>query len=100
VASGRLAALQSRYVPRDPAMQSVLASAIPLLYALLLAGGVALLADIALLVQARGRRRLEAELEAVSDQLQVERQRAVAAETRVEAQEAGLVELRPRAGAD
>ena len=73
---------------------------IPLLYVLILIGTVAVLAIVFIVMQALARRRVEAALLDSQGHHQAESQRAVAAETRVEAQESRLLDLRQRAEED
>ena len=74
--------------------------AIPLLYVLLLLGIVAALAGYLLFLQLQAKGRVERSLEDVQAQQQADAERAVAAETRVEAQENRLLDLRARAEED
>jgi DNA recombination protein RmuC len=74
--------------------------AIPLLYVLVLIGIVAVLAGVFVVMQFLARRKVEAALAEAQHQQQAESQRAVVAETRVEALEIRLTELRQRAEED
>ena len=74
--------------------------AIPLVYVLVLLGLVVVLAGVFVVMQFLARRRVEASLALAQTQEHVESQRAVAAETRIEAQETRLAELRQRAEVD
>lgn len=74
--------------------------AIPLLYVLILLGIVAALAGYLLFLQSQTRHRVEAALEDAQAQQQADAERAIAAETRVEAQENRLLDLRARAEED
>ncbi|MCC2658563.1 MAG: recombinase RmuC [Panacagrimonas sp.] len=74
--------------------------AIPLLYVLILLGIVAALAGYLLFLQFQAKGRIERSLEDVQAQQQADAERAVAAETRVEAQENRLLDLRARAEED
>lgn len=74
--------------------------AIPLVYVLALLAIVALLAGYLLYLQFDAKRRVEAALEDAQAQQQAGAERAIAAETRVEAQENRLLDLRTRADED
>lgn len=74
--------------------------AIPLVYVLTLLAIVALLAGYLLYLQFDGKRRVEAALEDALARQQADAERAIAAETRVEAQENRLLDLRARAEED
>ena len=81
-------------------MSFAAAPPIPLLYVLLLLAIVAALAGYLFYLQAQTRGRLEAALEDAQAQQQADAERAIAAETRVEAQENRLLDLRTRAEED
>jgi DNA recombination protein RmuC len=74
--------------------------AIPLIYVLILLGLVVVLAGVFVVMQFLARRKVEATLAQAQAQVAAESQRAVAAETRIEAQETRLLELRQRAEED
>ncbi|TDU28473.1 DNA recombination protein RmuC [Panacagrimonas perspica] len=74
--------------------------AIPLIYVLILLGLVVVLAGVFVVMQFLARRKVEASLLQAQAQVATESQRAVAAETRIEAQETRLLELRQRAEED
>jgi DNA recombination protein RmuC len=76
------------------------ADSIPLVYALLIIGLLAALAVTVIVLQFLARRRIEAALAEAQEGQQAIIERAVAAETRTEAQEARLLDLRKRAETD
>lgn len=76
------------------------APAIPLIYVLILLGSVIVLAGVFVVMQFLARRQVEVALALAQQQEHAESERAVAAETRIEAQESRLVELRQRAEED
>lgn len=76
------------------------ADSIPLVYALLIIGLLAALAVTVIVLQYLQRRKIEATLAERQDEQQSVIERAVAAETRSEAQEARLTDLRLRAETD
>ena len=81
-------------------MPAAAATAIPLPYVLVLLGILVVLAGTVIVLMALARRKIDAALAEAQQLQQAESQRAVAAETRVEAQENRLADLRLRAEED
>lgn len=75
-------------------------NAIPLIYVLLMLAVLAVLSGVIIVMQTLARLRVEAAMADAQAQHQAAAERAVAAETRVEAQEARLADLRARAEED